>query len=285
MPYHDFLGVFTKLTVRRFGPPGAFLAIPTHDEQGNTPVVLLPNAEVPKGLKVGDVLNVFMYLDSEDRPVATLRDPKIALGEVAFVEVMDTTPIGAFVDWGLLKHLLVPFAEQTRDVKKGERHPVGLFLDKSGRLAGTMRVSEMLKSIGEFTLDERVEGEAWRNEPELGVFVILEKRFVGLLPKHEMHSLERGSVGTFRIAHIHPDGKVELSMRGQASDELANDAGTILKRLSAPNAPALGDKSSPEDIFSAYGLSKKAYKRAVGTLLKQGLVTISGGIVKKNEKK
>lgn len=281
MPYHDFLGTFTKLSVRRFGPPGAFLSIPTHDEHGNVPVVLLPNAEVPKGLKVGDALDVFLYLDSEDRPIATLRNPTIALGEVAFLEVTDTTPIGAFVDWGLVKQLLVPFAEQTRDLKKGDSHPIGLFVDKSGRLAGTMRVSEMLKQTGEFTLDEWVDGEAWRNEPELGVFVILEKRFVGLLPKHEMHSLERGKASKFRIAHIHPDGKVELSMRGQASDELANDAHTILSRLSAANPPHLGDKSSPEEIFSAYGLSKKAYKRAIGTLLKQGHITIVGGIVKK----
>ena len=141
MPFRPLLGTVTTLKVRRFGPPGAFLEIPTEDARGNVPVVLIPNAEVPKGLREGDTLDVFIHLDSEDRPIATMRQPKMQLGEVAFVEVTDTTPIGAFVDWGLVKNLLVPFAEQTKPLVKGERHPIGLFVDSSGRLAGTMRDS------------------------------------------------------------------------------------------------------------------------------------------------
>ncbi len=281
MPFRPLLGTVTTLTVRRFGPPGAFLEIPTDDARGNVPVVLIPNAEVPEGLREGDTLDVFIHLDSEDRPIATMRQPKMLLGEVAFCEVTDTTPIGAFVDWGLVKNLLVPFAEQTKPLVKGERHPIGLFVDSSSRLAGTMRVSELLKTTGEFELDEWVEGEAWRKEPELGVFVIVERTFVGLLPIHEPNTLARGDAAKFRVTHIHTDGKIELSLRGQALDELANDASRILNALSSATPPALGDKSSPEDILQTFGLSKKAFKRAVGTLLKQGLVTIVGGVVTK----
>lgn len=274
MSYDDLLGRFVTLPVRRFGPPGAFLAIEPENQAKDAPVLLLPGAEIPEGTKEGDELEVFVALDSEDRPIATRREPLIALGEVAFLRVTDVGRFGAFFDWGLPKELLVPYALQTRDVRVGERHPIGLFKDDSGRLAGTMRVTEMLRDVGEFELDEWVEGEAWRNDPEIGLFVIVERCFVGLVPAHEPHRLSRGEAARFRVASILSDGKIELSLRGHAHEEVENDAARVLEALGRKGAPRVGDKSSPEEIRRIFGLSKKVFKRVVGHLLKNGAVSI-----------
>jgi hypothetical protein len=282
MPLDDLLGRVVTLPVRRFAPPGAFLAPDPADLSPGAPTILLPRSEVAAGTKEGDELAVFVYLDSEDRPIATASPPRITLGEVTFLTVKDLSRVGAFFDWGLMKELLVPHAEQTRELFVGERHPIGLYLDDSGRLAGTMRVTEMLREEGQFELDEWVEGEAWRNEPELGLFVILEKRYVGLLPASEPHQLGRGAAARFRISSVLPDGKVELSLRGHAHEEVDSDAQKILDALARPGAPRFGDRSSPEEIRRLFGLSKKAFKRAVGKLLKERAVGIDaeGCVVK-----
>jgi predicted RNA-binding protein (virulence factor B family) len=276
MRYDDLLGRFMSLPVRRFGPPGAFLALDGADPRPEAPAILLPGAEVPPEAREGDSVDVFVYLDSQDRPVATRKDPKIALGEVAFLSVTDVARFGAFVDWGLPKELLVPHAEQTRDLRRGDRHPFGLYVDDSGRLAGTMKVTEMLRAQGEFSVDEWVSGEAWRRDPDLGVFVIVERRFVGLLPADEPASLARGEAGRFRVASVLPDGKIALSLRGHAHEELEGDARRLLAHLALPGAPRVGDRSSPDEIRAVFGLSKKAFKRAVGRLLKQGAVALDG---------
>jgi hypothetical protein len=274
MPHEDLLGRVATLPVRRFGSPGAFLAVDADDLRPNAPTILLPGAEVPEGTQEGDDLEVFVYLDSEDRPIATTRAPKLMLDDVAFLTVTDVAPFGAFVDWGLPKELLVPHAEQTRDMRVGARHPIGLFVDDTGRLAGTMRVSEMLRGKRDFQLDEWALGEAWRSEPGLGVFVIVERRFVGLVPASEPNTLSRGDAARFRVASVLPDGKIELSLRGHAHEELEKDARTILDTLARARTPRVGDGSSPEEIRRVFGLSKKAFKRAVGRLLKQGEVTV-----------
>lgn len=274
MPYDDLLGRVVTLPVRRFGPPGAFLSRGAGPRAPDAPTLLLPRSEVPGGTQEGDEIEVFVFLDSEDRPIATVRAPKLTLGQVAFLQVTDVTRFGAFVDWGLPKELLVPHAEQTRDVRVGQRHPIGLYVDDTGRLAGTMRVTEMLRAKGELDRDAWVEGEAWRNEPGLGLFVIVERRFVGLVPASEPHALSRGEGARFRVANVLPDGKIELSLRGHAHEELESDAQGILEALAQPRTPKVGDRSSPEEIRAVFGLSKKAFKRAAGRLLKQGAVTL-----------
>src|SRR3954471_12099736 len=162
MGFQHLLGRVAQLSIRRFASPGAYLAVDPSDRSERAETILLPGAEIPEGAEEGDELAVFVHLDSEDRPIATTRAPKLELGEVRFLEVSDVTSFGAFVDWGLPKELLVPHKEQTRDLHRGDFHAIGLFLDDTGRLAGTMRVSEMLREKGEFDLDEWVEGEAWR---------------------------------------------------------------------------------------------------------------------------
>ncbi|HVH42657.1 MAG TPA: S1-like domain-containing RNA-binding protein [Labilithrix sp.] len=271
MSIDELLGRFATLTIERFGSPGAFLAA------GPKETLLLIGSEIPEGAKEGDELDVFVYLDSEGRPIATTRVAKLELGEVAFLTVTALTEYGAFVDWGLAKELLVPFAEQTADMRVGARYPIGLYIDDSGRLAGTMRVSEMLSGAkAEWKLDEWVEGEAWRDDAAIGLFVIVERSFVGLVPASEPHGLSRGEAARFRVTNVLQDGRIELSLRGHAHEELETDAQHILQTLLRPNAPRMGDKSSPEDIRAAFGLSKKAFKRAVGRLLKDGSVSIDG---------
>ncbi|RYE84292.1 MAG: RNA-binding protein [Myxococcales bacterium] len=261
----DLLGQRVALTVRRFIDAGALLG----DDE-----ILLPRREVPDDAQPGDELDVFVYLDSEDRPVLTRALPRLERGQVTFLEVVDLARFGAFVDWGLPKDLLIPLDEQTRELHVGDRHPFGLIVDATGRLAGTMRISEMLRYDGDFKLDEWVEGEAWRQEPDLGVLVILERAFLGLLPAQEPHNLQRGQAARFRVTHVHRDGKVELSLRNHAHEERDVDASVILEVLGRPNPPRLGDRSSPDEIRARVGLSKKAFKRAVGGLLKRGAVQI-----------
>ncbi|MEY4548783.1 MAG: hypothetical protein RL685_4978 [Pseudomonadota bacterium] len=268
----DLLGHSQRLTISRMASPGAFLALSA--EEPNGPVILLPGTELTESVTVGQELEVFIYLDSEGRPIATLRRPKLELDQVAFLRVTANTEFGAFVDWGLQKELLIPFAEQTRDVFVGEVHPIGLYVDSSGRLAGTMRISEMLeRSVKGLRHDDWVDGEAWRNDPDIGLFVIVERRYVGLVPHHEPHTLRRGEAARFRVSNLFDDGKLELSLRAHAHEEIGSDADRILDRLRAGTL-RVGDGSSPEQIRSLFGLSKKAFKRALGTLLKRGAVRI-----------
>lgn len=210
---------------------------------------------------------------SSDAPYES-SEPDFEPGDVAFLRVTALTAIGAFVDWGLPKELLVPFAEQTQDLEVGDRVAIGVFVDKSGRFAGTMKVREMLSSRGDFELGEWVPGEAWRKEPGIGVFVIVERRYLGLLPESEPHALERGQSAEFRVSRILQDGKIELSLRGQVHEQLEADAAHVLATLQLPAAPRLSDQTDPERIRAVLGLSKKAFKRALGRLLRDGLVVL-----------
>jgi hypothetical protein len=210
------------------------------------------------------------------------RSPQLAVGEVTFLRVTSLTSFGAFVAWGPAKELLVPLAQQTAQLEVGTRHPIGLYLDDRDRLTGTMRIAEMLdqRSHG-LQRDAWVGGEAWRNEPEIGLFVIVERAFLGLLPKDEPHRLARGEAARFRVSNIFPDGKLELSLRAHAHEQLADDARYVLELLQRPETPPVGDHSSPELVRQLFGLSKKAFKRAVGRLLAQQAVEITAeGFVK-----
>ena len=242
--------------------------------------LLLPGADIPEGAEEGDVLSVFVYLDSEDRPVATVREePKVRCSARSRVPDRDgarrrfrgVRRLGAAP-----KELLVPFGEQTRALAIGDRHPVGIYVDDTGRLAGTMRVTvRCCRSRVVFAEDEWVSGEAWRSDPgPPDVFVIVEQRFVGLLPSSEPHRLSRGDVAKFRVSNVLPDGKIELSLRGAAHEELAKDAAHILAVLQQPGTPLVGDRSDPQQIRDVFGLSKKAFKRATGRLLRLGDVSV-----------
>ncbi len=273
MAFAELLGRFGTMWVRRRVSPGVLLTTDVNAPP-DAPLLLLPNREVPKDVAEGMALEVFVYLDSEDRPIATLRKPRLALGEVAFLECTDLTPFGAFFDWGLTKDLLVSKWEQTREVNLGERLPIGLVKDDSGRLAGTMRISEMLDARPAFQVGDWVNGEALRFEPGLGCFVIIDRKSIGLLPAAEPNDLRRGDATRFRVTAVFADGKIELSRRARAHEQLGDDGQLILAALRGPNPPRLGDHSDPDDVRAILGLSKKAFKRAVGGLLKVRAVAI-----------
>lgn len=277
MSHHPFLGCRATLAIESFSRHGAHLCVPDdayesddderRDDKPDS--ILLLGAEIPTDAHEGTRIDVFVYLDSQDRPIATTQAPKLELGEVAFLEVTDLTPVGAFVDWGLPKDLLVPFAEQLKNVRLGERYAVGLAIDDTGRLAGTMRVSKWLQDLPDYETGQWLPGEVWRNEPNIGLFVILERRVVGLLPAQEAHSLRRGDAARFRVSRVLADGKVELSLRKPFAEAVEHEGDVILGLLAQPNAPQIGDHSSPEQIRKHCGMSKKAFKRAAGRLLKE----------------
>lgn len=275
MSLRTMLGQVVTLEVKRRASPGLFLG-----EVGQDETVLLPNRDAPE-VADGTMLEVFLYLDSEDRPIASVRKPTILLGEVAFLLCRDRAPFGAFFDWGLTKELLVPLALQTREVRIGDRVPVGLVRDDTGRLAGTMRVAELLAGAPGKAVGEWVKGELLRYEDGIGSFFILEKRAVGLVPEHEPHDLRRGDAAKLRVCSVHKDGKVELSLRALAHEQLSGDGERILATLRTKHPPQVGDHSDPDEIRELFGLSKKAFKRAVGGLLKAKKVIIDqDGIVR-----
>lgn len=266
MSIDDLLGRTRPLRVRRLGDPGAFLA----EDETSPETYLLPRAEVPPETKIGDEIVAFVTLDSEDRPLATLRRPKLEREDVGFLEITDVTRIGAFADWGLPKELLIPFREQTRELRVGDRVPIGVFIDDTGRLCGTMRVRELLQDGGDFQEGEWVTGEAWRHDPAIGLFVIVERGFIGLVPATEPNRLDRGESARFRVTRVFPDRKIQLSLRAMAHEELESDAELLLAALRSPLPPRVSDHSSPEELRALFGLSKKAYKRAAGRLLRDG---------------
>ncbi|MET0287545.1 MAG: S1-like domain-containing RNA-binding protein [Polyangiales bacterium] len=269
MWFANLLGRTHLMHVVRLGRPGAQLALADSEDE----TLLLPRGELPDDVQEGQQLEVFVHLDSEDRPVATLRTPLLELEEVAFLTVTDVNRFGAFVDIGLVKELLIPWAEQTRELAVGQRHPFALIQDRTGRLAGTMRIRELLRVGGRFERDEWVHGEAWRNDPEIGLFCLVERRYLGLVPASEPHTLRRGESARFRVVHVQEDGKVELSLRGHVHEQLEEDAAHVLAILSR-GGPTVSDQSSPEQLRRVFGLSKKAFKRAIGRLLKEGAVRL-----------
>lgn len=266
----SLLGRTAKLVVRSLDATTAWLSREGDAGKDEAPIPL-PVNELASPTTVGATVEVFVHLDSEDQPIATTRTPKLSLGEVEFLSVATVVPFGAFVSWGLKKDLLVPLREQTRPMKVGDRFAIGLYLDDTNRLAGTMRVAEMLPAGADFADDERVRGVAWRQE-DAGLFVILEKKYVALLPASEPHALRPGEEATFRVAHVHADGKVEVSLRGHAHEEIDGDATRLFDLLAGPLPPRLDDAVSPELVRGLLGISKKAYKRAIGRLLKTGRI-------------
>jgi len=221
----------------------------------------------------GDEIEAFVLTDAKGALRASLTLPMLTWGEVRFLEVTSETDIGAFVDWGLPKELLVPKREQPVPMRVGQRYPVALQLDRQGRLLGTGNVAELLhREPALFESGQWVSGEAWRNDPNIGLFVILARKWVGLLPKTEPHRQQRGQASEYRISKVLPDGKLELSLRGTGVAELPGDVELVFDILSQRTNLRVGDDTEPERVRDVFGISKKAFKRAVGVLLKRGQV-------------
>lgn len=239
-------------------------------------VVLLPRKQVPEGTKTGDSLEVFLYRDSRDRIIATTNEPKILLGQVKALRVKDTGRIGAFLDWGLEKDLFLPFRQQTETVKKGEECLVSLYVDKSGRLCATMKVYEKLDKNSPYKKDDRVEGIIYEKSPNFGLFVAVDDRYCGLIPKREASGgYKVGDRIKARVTDVKPDGKLDLSVREKAFLQMDQDARAVMEKLAAYGGELpFTDKADPEVIRREFGFGKNAFKRAVGRLLKEGKIEI-----------
>lgn len=247
--------------------------------------VLLPKKEVPKGIEIGDPVEVFLYKDSDDRLIATTAMPKIMPGETAILTVKDTGKIGAFLDWGLPKDLLLPFREQTMKVKKGDEVLVSLYVDKTSRLCATMKIYDMLRTDAPYKKDDPVEGVIYEWSDNFGAFVAVDNCYSALIPKREAFgNLQVGDRVHARVVKVHEDGKMDLSVREKAFIQMDKDAQMILKRMEEYGGQLpFNDKADPAVIKKEFGLSKNAFKRAVGGLLKAGKVTITEESVKMRE--
>lgn len=238
--------------------------------------VLLPKKQVPAGVETGDPVEVFLYKDSSDRLIATTNEPKITLGGLAVLTVVDVGRIGAFLDWGLEKDLLLPFREQTAKVKKGDQVLAALYVDKSGRLCATMKVYDMLRQDPPYQRDDQVEGIVYDTSDNFGVFVAVDDCYSALIPKREAFgNLRVGERIRARVIRVREDGKLDLAVREKAFLQMDADALMIMKRLEEYRGKLpFTDKADPELIRQEFGLSKNAFKRAVGRLLKEGKIEI-----------
>lgn len=238
--------------------------------------VLLPAMQVPEGAEKGDALTVFIYRDSKDRLIATVREPKLLMGRVAELEVAQMGNFGAFLDWGLEKDLLLPFKQQRGKVEQGDKVLVSLYIDRSSRLCATMNVYENLRTDSPYSKDDRVVGRVYERIDNFGAFVAVDNLYSGLIPKEELYgTVELGKDVSARVVQVREDGKLTLSIREKAYLQIDKDAGEILSLInSCGGVLPFSDKASPELIKERTGMSKNEFKRAVGKLLKEGKVEI-----------
>ena len=273
------LGKTQPLTIVKKVDFGVYLAAPEAPEER----VLLPAKQVPEGAQTGDELEVFLYKDSKDRLIATTAEPKIHLGEVARLQVKEVTKIGAFLDWGLEKDLFLPFKQQTRKVKAGEEVLVGLYTDKSSRLCATMNVYEYLSKESPYEKDDRVKGTIYEISENFGAFVAVDDLYSGLIPKREFFGQAKiGDVVETRVTRVKEDGKLDLSLREKTYLQMEKDAEQVMKVIDEfAGVLPFTDKATPEVISREMSMSKNAFKRAVGHLLKEGKIEISEKCIRK----
>ena len=238
--------------------------------------VLLPAKQVPENAKPGDIIEVFIYKDSLDRLIATTRMPLLECGKTAVLTVADVGKIGAFLDWGLEKDLLLPFREQTVRVQKGQQVLVALYVDKSSRLCATMKVYHYLKTQSPHVMGEEVEGRIYEISERFGVFVAVDDMYSGLIPAKEAQgSFRPGDIIHCRVTDVREDGKLNLSPRKKAYEQIEIDAENVLEVIDEfAGVLPFDDKVSPEVIQREFGLSKAAFKRAVGHLMKEKKIEI-----------
>ncbi len=289
------LGKTQRLIVSKITPQGYYLREPSTTgiqkkelgaQKENRPrlaqdrgvkEVLLPKKLAKEQLFPDDLVDVFLYRDSEDRLIATTQEPALTLGETALLTVKDTGPIGAFLDWNLEKDLLLPFHEQLYKVEKGDKVLVALYLDKSSRLCATMNLYDYLRTDSPFEKDDVITGRVYNSIPKFGVYVAVEDRFSGMIPAKEVHKpMKPGTVVEARITWVHSDGKLDLSLQKKTSLQMDEDAAKIYQRLQeAGGFLPFHDKTDKETIQKEFQISKNAFKRAIGRLLKDGKILIT----------
>ena len=273
------LGKKQLLTVVKMVDFGIYLADPDDPEDR----VLLPKKQVRAGVRPGDQMEVFLYKDSRDRPIATTADPLLTLGDVGRLKVKEVSRIGAFLDWGLEKDLFLPFRQQTRKVRAGEECLVALYIDKSGRLCATMNVYEYLRTDSPYGVDDHVTGTVYQISENFGAFVAVDDLYSGLVPKKEFFGQAQiGDQVEARVTGVKEDGKLDLSLREKSYLQIDEDAEQVMKAIEEfGGVLPFSDKASPEVIKRELSMSKNAFKRAVGRLLKEGRVEITDKSIRK----
>lgn len=279
---------YNELKIARFKEFGALLAERSDDEKR----VLLPRKEIPEGAEIGDTVRVFLYLDSKDRMIATTIEPLITMDKPRVLTVKDVTRIGIFLDWGLPKDLLLPFHEiaHSRDgaqekLSAGDEVLVRLYIDKSGRPAASMKhLYDHLSTDSPYEKGDVVKGRIYEFGHDFGTFVAVDDIYSGMIPRHEdMSHHNIGDVVELKVTEVKPDGKLSLTSRKEAYLELDEDGSKIMEIIdSYAGVLPFTEKASPEVIMRETGLSKAAFKRAIGHLYKERRITLDGGKIRKS---
>lgn len=257
-----------ELKIKRIVSQGAYLSDGTAD-------VLLPVKQIPENAGIGDTVKVFIYRDSKDRLISTTRKPLIHLGEISRLLVKEMTKIGAFLDMGLERDLLLPFHEMTSRPQSGDHVLVAMYLDKSGRLCATEKLYEYLESGSEYKKDDEVKGTLYEISRNFGAFVAVDDKYSALIPAKEFgNEAKPGDRVTCRVTGVKPDGRLNLSIRKKAYLQMQDDAEMIMGMIEKRGFIDFTDKSAPDVIKEQTGLSKAAFKRAVGHLLKDKMIII-----------
>ena len=255
-----------------------------YDGEDEAERVLLPIKQVPMQAQVGDEVEVFLYRDSKDRLITTTARPKLTLHHVARLKVAQVGKVGAFLDWGLEKELLLPYREQTRKVSAGEECLAALYIDKSNRLCATMNVYPYLSTESPYRKEDRVKGTVYEISRNFGAFVAVDDQYSGLIPQRELYGpIQIGDTVTARVTEVKEDGKLDLSIREKAYLQIEKDAQRVLEIIdSFDGALPFTDKASPEVIKRETQMSKNEFKRAVGHLLKEGKIQITERAIRLN---
>lgn len=268
------LGNYQTLEVVKKTDFGYYLSEPGTDGKHK---ILLPTKEAPADIKEGDQIEVFIYKDSEDREIATSKRVPFTIGGLAVLKVKEVSKIGAFLDWGLAKDLLLPYKEQTIKVEQGSDVLVSLYLDKSKRLCATMKVYDKLQTNSPYKKDDLVTGNVYDMIDTFGAFVAVDNKFSAMIPNNELFkTIKIGDTIEGRVITVRDDGKLTLSLRDKAYVQMDSDSDTILNKLKeAGGFLPFHDKSDSEDIKTTFQMSKNAFKRAVGKLYKSGAIIIA----------
>lgn len=271
------IGQYNQLNVLEVGPYGIIL---DGLDQGR---LLLARRQAPNDIKEGDSLEVFVFIDAEGDPVPTTDRPAATVGQVAWLEVAEVSQVGAFANWGLSKDLFIPFAEQQHALSKGRHTLVRVYLDNQGRLAGSTRIDHWIKDEpGNLKRGEKV-SVIVGDKTELGYKAVINHESWGLLYSNELFQrIRKGQQLEAFVSRVREDGKVDLSLTqpGFSKQKMDGVSGQILAALEDNDGfLPLHDKSSPEEIYARFKVSKKVFKQAVGTLYKARRITLeSGGI-------
>ena len=271
------LGEFQELRIVKKTDHGVYLS----EIDGGIEKVLLPKNQVEENFKLGDIIKVFIYKDSMDRIIATTSTPYITLGELATLKVNQVNSVGAFLDWGLVKDLLLPFKEQTYPVKVDDEVLVSLYIDKSNRLCATTKVYDFLRTDSSYKKNDTVNATIISYNENYGIFVAVDNLYNGLIPNNEYQNIPKiGSTISAFVTEVRPDGKLNLTLKKKVTEQIADDAQIILDKLkSAGGFLPYNDKTAPDVIKKEFNLSKNSFKKAIGNLYKNKFITIeSDGI-------